>query len=167
MGTKRHQSRCKECGYIWYPREKKDDCPKCKSSEVAYTGGLGRWFLIFFILGGVIAAGVAGRFLRGKGTDPPPSNIERSEKLPRKVPEGIAETSKTENSPEPSGHLTEQRTWTSKNGRTLKATLLRLELVEGRYVGIFEKPGGETFEYKIGNLSEADVEFVKGLVGKQ
>ena len=60
--------------------------------------------------------------------------------------------------------LTEQRTWTAKDGRTLQAALLRLDLVEGQYLGLFEKPEGETFEYKIGNLSADDVEFVKGLL---
>jgi len=38
--TKRHQNKCKSCGYTWYPRGKdlSAECPKCGSSEVSYSG---------------------------------------------------------------------------------------------------------------------------------
>ena len=181
MGTKREQSQCRDCEYIWYPREKKDPCPKCKSANVAYTGGLGRLVLIVFLLGLVGAAVFAGLYfkdmLRGgdpvvenrqvtddEQREPPKEPSERGEQTP--APEGPGDQPGDENpaSPEP---LTGQRTWTSKNGRALEAKLLSLSLVEGQFVGVFERPDGETFNYKIGNLSKPDVDLVKGIVGRE
>ena len=59
---------------------------------------------------------------------------------------------------------TEQRSWRDRKGRELEAALLRLFKMDGAYHGDFEKPDGEVFTYKIGNLSDEDIEFVKSLL---
>ena len=180
VATKRYQNRCRDCDYTWYPREKDEVCPKCKNSNVTYSRGLGRWVLLLFVLL-ILAAGIyavlSGRF--NLGGDPESVKAEKAEESPitpasdgqieglEEAPERQPEKSQDVTTPKPVESLTQPRTWTSKNGRTLQASLLRLNLVEGQYVGVFEKPGGEIFEYKIGNLSKADVDLVKGIVGKK
>ena len=83
------------------------------------------------------------------------------------------EESRVENSTDPGGDrrqskpldaLTFRRTWTAKDGRTMSASLLSVYLIEGKYVGVFKKSDEATFEYKIGNLSEEDIELVKELL---
>ena len=59
---------------------------------------------------------------------------------------------------------TAQRTWIDAKGRELQAALIRLFKMDGIYHGDFERPDGSVFTYKIGNLSEDDVELVKGLL---
>lgn len=58
--------------------------------------------------------------------------------------------------------LIEQRTWTDGKGRTLQAKLLSVNKdAEGLFVGQFQKPTGEEFEYRIGLLCTPDIEMVK------
>ena len=177
MGMKREQSRCRDCKYIWYPREKKEPCPKCKSPNVAYKGGLGRLILIVFLLGLVGAAAFAGLYFKGMlpGGNPVVENRQVTDGEQRKPPREPRERGEQTPAPEGPGNenpaspkpLTGQRTWTSKNGKALQAKLLSLSLVKGKFVGVFERPDGETFNYKIGNLSKRDVDLVKGIVGKE
>jgi len=182
MAKKRDQNQCKDCGYIWYPRGRdlSEECPKCKSPNVAYAGGFGCGVPMLLLLGLGILAAVIGLYEVSKDQaekgDPVPEHSEAAKNDKAQAePKGPTDDGEKGNtppdpeaadSPGTSDTLTDMRTWTAKDGRTLEAKLLRLYLVEGRYVGVFEKPGGETFEYKIGNLSEADVELVKGTVGK-
>lgn len=178
MGKKRDQNRCKECSYTWYPRgeDLSEECPKCKSSNVTYAGGMSCSVLIVLLLVGLGIIGVSsGLFKTGNESDP--AEEKKVEGLAEKAtsegengatpkpPEGRAEKREDGKTVEHSESLTKQRTWTAKSGKTLEATLLRLYLAEGKYIGVFEKPGGETFEYKIGNLSKADVDLVRGIVG--
>lgn len=61
--------------------------------------------------------------------------------------------------------LTQQRVWTDSKGRNLEAMLLTLRKDnDGLYVGQFQRPNGEKFEYRIGLLGASDVELVRGLV---
>ena len=59
---------------------------------------------------------------------------------------------------------TNQRTWTDSKGRELEAALIRLFKTDGVFHGDFERPDGSVFTYKIGNLSEDDINLVKGLL---
>lgn len=178
MAKERDQNQCKDCDYAWYPRDnpRSEECPKCKSENIRYAGGAGRVLLILLLLGGGVAAAYFSGLLEF-GEEPEVVKSEKVEGLteePPRVEEAdppapvpAKEEESAAKPPESSNSLTELRTWTAKSGKTLKASLLELEMIEGRYVGVFEKPGGETFEYKIGNLSDADVELVKGIVGKK
>lgn len=181
MPRKRYQSQCRDCSYIWYPREKKEECPKCKSADVSHYRGFGRLVLIVLCIGAVGGAAYYLLFERSAGEegDSALPKEERRAEVPEKVvaeaqsddspavPAEQAETSEEARSSRDPAALTGLRTWTARDGRTLEASLLRISLVDGFYVGVFEKAGGETFEYKIGNLSRSDVELVKEIVGKK
>ena len=55
------------------------------------------------------------------------------------------------------------RTWTNKEGYVLEAELIRLFKMDGVFHGEFVRPSGVVFTYKIGNFSQADIQFVKNL----
>ena len=179
MGKERDQNRCKECSYTWYPRGKdlSEECPKCKSSNVAYAGGMSCSVLIVLLLVGLGIIGVSsGLFKAGNESDSAEdkkveglgaekATSESESGAPPEPPEERAEKREDAKTAERAESLTEQRKWTAKSGKTLEATLLRLYLAEGKYIGVFAKPGGETFEYKIGNLSKADVDLVREIAG--
>jgi len=177
MDAKREQSRCKDCEYIRYPREKKEPCPKCKSSRVSYTSGLGRVLVAVFLLGLAGAVVFAGIYFKDRiwSGYPVAENSEVAEEEKQAPPKEPSEPTPAPEEPDdPPGDketsniesLTKQRTWTARNGKTLEAKLLSLSLVEGQYVGVFERPDGGTFNYKIGNLSKTDVDLVKGIVAQ-
>jgi len=65
------------------------------------------------------------------------------------------------------GIRTPLRTWRNKKGDELEAALIRLFKMDGVYHGDFQRPNGTVFTYKIGNFSETDIDFVKGLLEKQ
>ncbi len=58
------------------------------------------------------------------------------------------------------------RTWTNKEGSELEAELIRLFKMDGVFHGEFVRPSGDVFTYKIGNFSQADIQFVKDLQAK-
>ena len=58
------------------------------------------------------------------------------------------------------------RTWTNREGRELEAKLIRLFKMDGVFHGEFVRPSGDVFTYKIGNFSQADIQFVKDLQAK-
>ena len=60
--------------------------------------------------------------------------------------------------------FTEERLWTDRKGRKLTAALIRLFKMDDVYHGDFQKTDGDVFTYKIGNFSDEDVNFVKGLL---
>ena len=54
------------------------------------------------------------------------------------------------------------REWTDKRGRKLEAELVSASLdPQGLFEGLFRRPSGEEFTYRIGLLLESDVELVK------
>ncbi len=57
------------------------------------------------------------------------------------------------------------RTCRNKKGDQLEAELIRSFKIDGVYHGDFLRPNGKVFTYKIGNFSEADIDFVKELLG--
>jgi hypothetical protein len=61
----------------------------------------------------------------------------------------------------PKDALTFLRIWTNKEGKKMQAYLTELYLVDGRYFGTFRKKDGETFRFKIGDLSQKDIDLVK------
>lgn len=69
--------------------------------------------------------------------------------------------------PEPINRVkSPMRTWTNKEGRELEAELIRLFKMDGVFHGEFLRPSGDVFTYKIGNFSQADIQFVKDLQAK-
>ena len=58
------------------------------------------------------------------------------------------------------------RTWTNKEGGELEAELIRLFKMDGVFHGEFLRPSGDVFTDKIGNFSQADIQFVKDLQAK-
>ena len=61
--------------------------------------------------------------------------------------------------------LTQMRTWTHRDGRSLTAELLSLSKnTDGYFEGDFRRPDGTTFRFQIGNLSTEDVNYVKTLI---
>lgn len=69
--------------------------------------------------------------------------------------------------PEPINEVkSPMRTWTNREGRELEAELIRLFKMDGVFHGEFVRPSGDVFTYKIGNFSQADIQFVKDLQEK-
>ena len=58
-------------------------------------------------------------------------------------------------------YLVDERTWTDKEGRTLKAAMISLEGNNGK----FRFPNGRTFNFDITKLSEEDQTLIKGKTG--